>query len=178
VSEPDLDAWLPDPAVRVAYRRQAPVPPGALWAAAGRVRLRDTRRLGALLRWRIPGLTEDLRYMELFHDAPFVALHEDDGAFVCGLCGRIWTLRRDYPALADEQAFRDFDEPGTVRVLYANWVVAIDARRSAILSETRVEPIDRGGRLGLMAVRPLIGAFQSLIGSEALAAVVREAGRT
>ena len=43
---------------------------------------------------------------------------------VTGLCGRIWTLARDYPALADADAFADWDEPGTVRVAFAHWVAS------------------------------------------------------
>ena len=40
---------------------------------------------------------------------------------VSGLCGRIWTLARDYPRLSGPEAFRDWDERGTVRVLFAHW---------------------------------------------------------
>jgi hypothetical protein len=175
VSAPDLDRWLAEPVVRVHHRRTARASPDALWAAAGTVTLRDTRVLGQLVRWRIPGLAGDLSYFDLFAGPPFVALHSDQRAFVSGLCGRIWTLRRDYPQLPGPQAFTDFDEPGTVRVLYANWVEELPGGRAAILSETRVQPIDRGGRLGLMAVTPLIRAFEKLVGSEALAAVVAAA---
>jgi hypothetical protein len=176
VSAPDLDDWLPDPAVRVAHRRAAEVAPGALWAAAQHVRLDDTRRLGQLVRWRIPGLPEGLAYLDLFRNPPFLVLDERHDGLVSCLCGRIWTLRRDYPVLADARAFLDFAEPGTVRVLFANRVVATQGG-AAILSETRVAAIDRGGRFGLMAVRPLISAFHGLIASEALAAVVRAAER-
>jgi hypothetical protein len=175
VSAPELDEWLAGPAVRVAHRREAGVTADELWAAAARVRLSDTRRLGQLVRWRIPGLPDGLSYMEMFRSPPFVTLDEDGGSFVAGLCGRIWTLRRDYPRLASAEEFRAFDTPGTVRVLYANWVAPLGEGRAAIHSETRVRPVDRGGRLGLMAVRPLIGAFQNLIASEALGAAVRAA---
>lgn len=172
---PALDTWLADPVVRVAHRREARATPDSLWAAAQRIALDDTRVLGQLVRWRIPGLPDELAYMDLFRNPPFVTLHEDSRALICGLCGRIWTLRRDYPQLSRAQEFLDFDEPGTVRVLYANWVVPAGEHRAAIVSETRVSPVDRGGRLGLMAVRPLIGAFAHLIDSEALTAVVRDA---
>jgi hypothetical protein len=60
-------------------------------------------------------------------------------------------------------------------VLYANWVEPAGPGRAALVSETRVGVEDRAGQLGLAVVRPLISAFQSLIGSEALAVAVRRA---
>ena len=44
-------------------------------------------------------------------------LAEGERWSVSGLCGRIWTLTRDYPRLDGPDAFRAWDEPGTVRVL-------------------------------------------------------------
>ncbi len=176
MTAPALDRWLADPALRVSYRREASVSPGELWAAAQRVTLDETRRLGPLVRWRIPGLPGELRYLDLFRSPPFVALHEDAQALVSGLCGRIWTLRRDYPELASEREYLDFADPGTVRVLFANWIEPTTAG-AAIVSETRVAPIDRRGRLGLAVVRPLVSAFANLISTEALTAVVRTAER-
>ena len=52
-----LDAWLGAPAVRTHHRRSAAAPAEALWDARDRsVRLDETRTLGRLVRWRIPGL--------------------------------------------------------------------------------------------------------------------------
>jgi hypothetical protein len=174
---PALDAWLPDPAVRVAHRRASPAPPESLWAAARSVRLRDTRVLGRLVRWRIPGLPREGTYDEIFRSPPFVPLEEHPHALVSGLCGRIWTLARDYPTLADPEEFRRWGEPGTARVLFANWVQPEAGGGAVIVSETRVAAVDREGRLGLLAVRPLIAAFSNLIGGEALAVAVRLADR-
>jgi hypothetical protein len=172
-----LDQFLPEPAVRVAHRRTTQhATTDELWRAAGRLRLDQTRVLGQLVRWRIPGLPADLRYLELLRSEPFVVLHEAQHELVCGLCGRIWTLRRDYPVLDGADAFRAFHQPGTVRVLYANWV-ADAADGAAISAEVRVQPVDARGRLGLTAVRPLISAFQGLISSEALATTIRHAER-
>ncbi len=53
---PDLDDWLADPALRIAHRCEAEAGPAQLWEAARSVRLADTRVLGRLVRWRIPGL--------------------------------------------------------------------------------------------------------------------------
>src|SRR3954451_16797971 len=61
-----LDAWVADPAIRIHHRRSARADPDALCLAASRVRLRDTRSLGRIVRWRIPGLEPDLSYHDLF----------------------------------------------------------------------------------------------------------------
>ena len=133
------------------------------------MRLRDTRMLGRLVRWRIPGLAPDLAFDQMFRAPPFVVLSEEPGrALVSGLVGRIWTLRRDYPELRDPEEFRAWSTPGTARVVFANWI-----EEDALVSETRVDAIGVQGRLGVRAVRPLIRAFQNLIGSDGIAASVR-----
>jgi hypothetical protein len=172
---PDLDEWIAEPVVRVSHRRVAEVEPARLWAAAREVRLADTRMLGRLVRWRIPGVPASIAYDELFRAPPFTVLRQDDEALVAGLVGRIWTLRRDYPELAGPDAFRAWSQPGTTRVVFANWAEQVDERHSALVSETRVAATDRDGHVGLNAVRPLIGAFHALIGREALAAATRRA---
>ncbi len=176
---PDLGAWLPDPALAVSHRVEAAVQHDALWDAARSVRLADTAMLGPLIRWRIPAVAGDISYYELFRAAPFTVLYEDRCTLLSGLVGRIWTLRRDYPALVTPEEFRRWDQRGTARVLFANWAEPARGDRAALLSETRVWVRGREARLGLAAVRPLISAFNSLIGSEALSAAVEraEAGR-
>ncbi|MDX6655972.1 MAG: hypothetical protein QOH62_765 [Solirubrobacteraceae bacterium] len=171
----ELDRWLPNPTVRIAHRREARASAARLWSAAQSIRLRDTRALGSLVRWRIPGLPADPTYDELFRSAPFTPLHETQHALVSGLCGRIWTLRRDYPRLAGPDEFLGWSAPGTARVLFAHWVEPAGDGRSALVSETRVAPVGRQGRIGLLAVRPLIVASQNLIGSEPLTLAVRRA---
>jgi hypothetical protein len=175
VTAPDLNSWVARPAVRVTHRRQARATPGALWEAAGSVYLRETPRLARLIRWRIPGVRRDLSYAELFRNPPMIALEEAEGALVSGLCGRIWRLRQPFPTLSDPVEFRDWAAPGTVRVLYANWVEPRSDGRAALVSEIRVAPVDRQGRVGLLAVRPLIAAFHQLIASEPLTLAVRRA---
>src|SRR4051812_50041916 len=117
-----LDAWLDSPVVRTIHRRPSELGPEDLWRRATEVRLRDTRRLGRLVRWRIPGLAPGLTYHELFRAYPFTVLEEDARLLVAGLCGRIWTLARDYPRLEGADDFRGWEEPGTVRVLFGHWV--------------------------------------------------------
>ena len=173
--KPDLDHWLPDPALRVYHRRESTVHPERLWDAARHVRLVETSVLGRLINWRIPGVPLQATFDDLFHDPPFAVLTEEDGALVSGLVGRIWTLRRDYPAIATPDEFRAWSQPGTARVLFANWVEPTAAGRVLLASETRVQALGIQGRVGLAAVRPLVSTFHNLVGSEGIEAAVRRA---
>ena len=172
---PDLDSWLHDPAIRVRHEREAPVAPPALWEAARTVRIADTRVLGRVLRWRIPGVPASMLYDELFREPPFAVLHEDTGALVSGLVGRIWTLRRDYPEISGPDEFRAWSAPGTACVVFANWVEPAGDAGALLVSETRVRATDRDARVGVAAVRPVVSAFHALIGREALDVAVRRA---
>ena len=172
---PDLDKWLPNPAVRVTHRRESSVSAAQLWKAAREVRLSETARLGRLVRWRIPGLARDPGYDELFRQPPFMVLEEREHALVSGLVGRIWTLRRDYPELASPEEFMQWSRGGTARVVIASWVTDRDGGGSRLTAEARVEPVGAQGRIGVAAVRPVVRAFQGLVGTEGITAAVRRA---
>jgi hypothetical protein len=175
---PQLDLWLPDPAVRVSHRRTSAVPAEQLWLGAQSVRLSDTRVLGRLVRWRIPGVAPRTKFDDMFRNPPFMILSESEGALVSGLVGRIWTLRRDYPSLPSPGAYRAWSQPGTARVLFGNWVESGPAEGATLRSETRVEAFGVQGRIGLASVRPLIRGFQQVIWSDAMAAAVQAAERS
>ncbi len=174
MSEP-LDHWLPDATVRTRHRRIAAAEPDALWAAAAAIRLSETRRLGRLVGWRIPGVDAAQTYGELFRDYPFCVLDEGAHALVSGLCGRIWTFARDYPQLAGPDAFAEWEEPGTVRVAFAHWVRPLKDGRSELFSEARVQPVDLHARLRLKAVWAVVGPFERLVGAEPLELAARRA---
>jgi hypothetical protein len=154
--------------VRVRHSRVSSASGERLWDAARAVRLRDTRMLGRLVRWRIPDTPADVSFDEMFRGPPFMVLEEAGQALISGLVGRIWTLRRDYPLLGDPDEYRAWTTPGTAKVLFANWV-----DDGALISETRVDAFGVQGRLGVRAVRPLVRAFQHLIGSDGIEAAVR-----
>ncbi len=174
MSRERLDHWLDRPVVRVHHRRAASAPAGALWRAAQDVRLSDTR-LGRVVRWRLPGTPALTRFAELFRDYPFVVLDEGEHHSVSGLCGRIWTLAHDYPRIETPEQFVAWDQPGTVRVLFAHWVEQGDDGRVALVSEARVQPVDRRGALRLRAVWAVVGRFERLVGAEPLPVAVRRA---
>ena len=171
-----LDDWLPDPALRVAHRRRSTASASALWDAASALELDESPVLGRLVRWRIPGLAGDLRFDRLFREPPFMVLDELERGLVTGLVGRIWTLRRDYPQLAGPEEFRDWARAGTARVVIASWV-AEDGSGAVLRAEARVQALGTQGQLGVAAVRPLVRAFEQLIGTETLRAAVRRAER-
>jgi hypothetical protein len=164
----DLDRWLPDPQVHTRHRRAARVDAEHLWKAAETVQVCDARALGNVVRWRIPGTPRDLPFRDLFRRYPFAVLAEGEHWSVSGLCGRVWTLRRDYPEVGDAEEFLAWDEPGTVRVLFAHWVEPDGEGGAAIVSESRVKPVDRRAALRLRALWAIVGRFERHIGAEAL----------
>jgi hypothetical protein len=170
-----LDAWLGEPAVRTHHRRTAAAAPEALWRQATEVRLDETRTLGRLVRWRIPGLAPSMTYHELFRTYPFCVLEEDEHLLITGLCGKIWTLARDYPRLGSADEFAGWGEPGTVRVAFAHWVRDGADGRAELVSEARVEPVDARAALRLRALWTVIGHFERLVGAEPLALAARRA---
>lgn len=165
---------MPEPAIGTFHRRQADTDGERLWAAACSVRLRDAPRLGRLVRWRIPGSFPDQTFLELFEAYPFVVLERQERALVSGLCGRIWTLARDYPRLPGPKAFQDWDRRGTVKVALAHWV-SETAHGAQVFSEARVTPVDRRAHARLRVIWALLGRFERLIGAEALAAATKRA---
>jgi len=171
----DLDVWLAHPQVRTEHRRDASVPAARLWRAAQTVRVCDAPTLGRIVRWRIPGTPRELPYRELFRRYPFAVLDEGEQWSVSGLCGRLWTLRRDYPQIGGPADFLGWDEPGTVRVLFAHWIEPNGDGRSTLVSESRVQAVDRRARLRLRALWTAVGRFERLIGGEALKIAAKRA---
>jgi hypothetical protein len=175
VMETRLDDWIDEPAVRSVHRRAAAVEPAALWRAAREVRIADTRTLGRLVSWRIPGVPEGQTFDDLFRGYPFTLLGEGEHWSISGLCGRIWTLARDYPRLAGPEDFAGWEEPGTVRVLFAHWTQPGHDGRAELISEARVEPVDSAAAIRLKALWAVIGPFERLVGAEPLAIAARRA---
>lgn len=173
--EQRLDAWIARPAVRSHHRRAARADPERLWRCAQGVRLSDVGTLGHMVRWRLPGVGAETTFSELFRAHPFTLLEEGEQHSISGLCGRIWTLGGEYPSLSGVADFRDWDEPGTVRVLLAHWTSALEDGGAELFSEARVQPVDRAAAVRLRALWTVIGPFERLIGSEPLPVAVRRA---
>jgi hypothetical protein len=171
----DLDALLPDPQVRGSHRCSATADPDDLWRAASEVKIAEAPRLGRAVRWRIPDTPADISFRDLLRSYPFTVLAEGERWSVSGLCGRLWTLRRDYPRLEGPDDFLEWDEPGTVRVLLADWVEPEGDGQAAVCNESRIAPVDRGAALRLRALWAIVGGLERLVGGEALNAATRRA---
>ena len=101
-----------------------------------------------------PGLAGDPTYNELFRGYPFCVLEEDRHLLVTGLCGRIWTLARDYPRLDGPEASRTGTRPAPCASSSALGPRG-GRRPRELVSEARVEPVDRP--LGAAAARAVDG---------------------
>ena len=117
-----------------------------------------------------------MTFEKLFRSAPFNLLEEGRDYRLSGLCGRIWTVRRDFTLLSSPDEFLTWDVPGTVRVLFANWAEPADGG-SVLVSEVRIAPVDRRAGLYLRGLRPFISAFQGLVGTEPLRIAVERASK-
>jgi hypothetical protein len=170
----DLDRWLPDPQITTRHSRTAEVGAERLWDAASNIRLRDTPVLGRAVRWRIPGTSADIAFRRLLSSYPFTVLDEGETWSVSGICGRLWTLRRDYPEINGDD-FRAWDRPGTVRAVIAHWVEDAQPGSATLMSESRVQAVDRSAALRMRALWTVVGRFERLIGGEALRVAVRAA---
>lgn len=171
----DLEAWLPDPQVCTRHRCLAHAGAQRLWSEAQDVRIGDAAALGRAVRWRIPETPAGLSFGELFRRYPFTVLGEGKYWSMSGLCGRLWTLRRDYPRLEGPEEFRTWDEPDTVRVLLAHWVEPDQSGGNALVSEGRIQPVDRRAGLRLRALWAFVGHFERLIAGQALAVAAARA---
>jgi hypothetical protein len=164
----DLDDLLPDAPVRTEHRGSIAASADAVWAAASALRLSDTRRLGRLVRWRLPNTPADCTFRDLLRRYPFTLLDEGPRYSVSGMCGRIWTIRTDYPRLSGPADFAAWDEPGTVRVLFATWTQERPDGRVELCDEARVKPVDSAAAVRLKLLWAAVGRFEGLIGSEAI----------
>ncbi len=178
MTEDELDTWLSSPAINVRHSRTAPVSPQRLWDAASAVRLDETATVGRLVQWRLPGIEPQQTFRSVLAQDPFTVLEEGEHRSVSGMCGRIWTLSRDYPHLDGADDFHNWRQPGTVRVLFAHWVEPDGDRRSRLVSDVRVATVDFKARIAVRSLWALLGMFERLIGVEVLELAIRHATST
>ena len=139
---PRLEDWLDPHGAHAPPPRGCGGPGRAVGGGPRAAALRDAR-LGRVVRWRIPGLRTDQTFDALFRAYPFTLLEEGETFSISGLCGRIWTLARDYPA-----ARRPRGLPRLGRARHGARPVRPLGRAGAdggaeLFSEARVEPVDR-----------------------------------
>lgn len=91
------------------------------------------------------------------------------------MCGRIWTLRRDYPRIEGAEDFLAWHRRGTVRVLLAHWIEPDGPAQNALVSETRIKPVDGQAGFRIRALWLVVGRFERLIDGEALRVATQRA---
>lgn len=170
----DLRRWAPEPEIHTRHARAVAAPADRTWRAAYELPVDEVGLLGRLVRWRIPHLPRPLSFGALLTSPPFAVLERHPHALVAGLCGRIWTLRRDYARLEDAADYERWDAEGTAKVAIGIWA-APHPGGSELVAEARVQPVDGRAALRLKALWALVGRFEGLIDSQALAAAQRRA---
>jgi hypothetical protein len=171
-----IDSWLPHHHVRVRYARTAAATPDELWAAANQLRLRDTRTMRRLIRWRLGrhAPPAETTYRELFRSGIFTLLEEGERFSVSGAAGRIWSPSGDYARFESGDEYREWSHPGTAKVAFMT-TVREHERGSEIVSESRVLVQGRRARIVFRGFWAVVGPFGRYVGSEVLAAAVRRA---
>src|SRR3954454_2899882 len=171
-----LDSWLADPHVRIRYARTSQASPDELWDAAMQIRLRDTRTMGRLIRWRLGRHTPsaDTTYRDLFRTGIFTLLEDGERLSISGVAGRIWAPSGDYARFESTAEYREWSKPGTAKVVFLTEVHEHE-RGSEIVSEARVRVEGRRARMLFRGLWSVVGRFAWLVGGEVLAAAVKRA---
>ena len=162
--------------MRTHHRRTAAAAPEALWERATEVRLDETRSLGRLVRWRIPGLARDLTYHELFRAYPFCVLEEDRPPARSRACaGGSGRSRATTRGSTGRTRSRAGTSPARCACCSRTGSAQAGDGRAELVSEARVEPVDARSALRLKALWAVIGRFERLVGAEPLELAARRA---
>ena len=171
-----LDNWLPKHHVRMRYSRTSRATPDELWQAANEIRLRDTRTMRRLIRWRLGrhAPDADTTYRDLFRTGIFTLLEDGERYSVSGVAGRIWAPSGDYAHFESAAEYREWSQSGTAKVAFLTEVREHE-KGSEIISEARVQVQGQRARLLFRGLWTVVGRFGRYVGSEALATAVRRA---
>ena len=140
------------------------------------VRLSTRARSGAWCAGGSRTRRADITYHELFQRYPFTLLEEGDTWSLSGLCGKIWTLQRDYPRLAGPDDYEAWDEPGHASACCSR--TGRGRRRRRRGARLATPGWSRSAARATLRVRSLwavIGTFERLIGAEPLVFAQRRA---
>jgi hypothetical protein len=171
-----LDAWLPDYQMRAVNRRASKAAPDALWDAAGRVRISDTRMLRPLIGARLgPNAPPaNTTFRKLFRTGIFTLLEEGDRYSISGVAGCLWAPRGDYAHFESAADYRQYDEPGRAKAAVLTFVQE-HSRGSEIVTEIRVWCTDRRAEMRFRPVWLIVTPFLRFVRMELLRAVARRA---
>jgi hypothetical protein len=147
-----------------------------LWDAALSIRLRDSPRLGRLIRWRLGrhAPPPDTTFEEFFRTGIFMLLEEGERLFISGVAGKIWAPSGDYAEFETAGEYREYRPRGIAKV-----VLKIDVteheRGSQIVSEAWVWCADRRTQLIFRPFWALVAPLARFIYSEGFAVAVKRA---
>jgi hypothetical protein len=174
-----LDRILPDWEFGNRHAISVPAPRDKVYAAALAYRLDDSWIVRALFRMRGLGRPPG-NYRDAMRWAGFAVLAEEPNReLVLGIAGRFWAIRERQNLLRtpDEAAFRAFNEPGCAKAAM-NFRVEDEADgRTRLLTETRVQCLDRAALRSFRLYWTAIGPFSGLIRRVMLGGIAREAER-
>lgn len=171
-----LDSWLPDYHVRAVHRRASRATPEALWDAAGRTRIRDTRMLRPLIGARLgPNAPPaDTTFRELFRTGIFTLLEEGDRYSISGVAGCLWAPRGEYARFESAADYKEYEPPGRAKGAVLT-LVREHERGSEIVTEIRVWCTDRWAEMRFRPVWLLVAPFMRFVRMELLRVVARRA---
>jgi hypothetical protein len=173
---PSLDTWLPDYQVRTLQRRTSRATPEALWEAAARTRIRDTRMLRPLIGARLgPNAPPaNTTFRELFRTGIFTLLEEGDRYSISGVAGCLWAPRGEYARFESAADYRQYEKDGRAKAAVMT-LVREHERGSEIITEIRVWCTDRWAEMRFRPVWMLVAPFLRFVRMDLLRTVARRA---
>jgi hypothetical protein len=162
--------------MRSVNRRASGATPDALWAAAGRTRISDTRMLRPLIGARLgPNAPPaDTTFRKLFRTGIFTLLEEGDHYSISGVAGCLWAPRGEYAHFESADDYRQYEPPGRAKAAVMT-LVQEHARGSEIVTEIRVWCTDRRAEMRFRPVWLIVSPFLRFVRGELLRSVARRA---
>ena len=183
ISDPLIDAFLPDPEVRERHQTTVAAPADITWAAARDLDFRDSALVRAIFRGRELLMRAGRRegektgtFLEQVEALGWRRLAENPGReLVFGAVTRPWESNVVFRGLEPED-FRAFDEPDYAKIV---WALEVEpaGERSVFSTETRVATTDAEARRKFRRYWALMSPGILMIRRESLRLVRREAER-
>jgi len=173
---PSLDSWLPDYHARSVQRRASSASPAALWDAAARTQIRDTRMLRPLIGARLGPHAPpvDTTFRELFRTGIFTLLEEGDRYSISGIAGCLWLPRGDYAQFESAADYKEYERPNRAKAAVLT-IVREHERGSEIVTEIRVWCTDRAAWRRFRPVWLIVAPFMRFVRLDLLRSVTRRA---
>ena len=148
-----LDRFIPDPEVAEHHQIEIQAPVDVVMAAAKSLQLMTSPMIRAIIRAReiaLGGATDTRAHPDTLYDQMrsigWVVLSEQAGhEIVFGAVTQPWVAAPTFRSIPADQ-FREFCEPGFVKIVWTLRADPIDGQRSLFQTETRVSTTDAEAR--------------------------------